>query len=174
MPVGLDLPRELAGAPGHPELVRRPADPPRIDAAALPRVERPDELDGDARVGVVPGGQRHHQAHALPRGHAVVPALAEPRHDPDGDGGQQRREHDDAPRPAPADRAARGPAQIARHGRGGSTVSGSTGTPPLADREVEMRPGRVPGQPDRPEHLARRDLVALRTASAGLAGGRRG
>ena len=56
LPIGGDLPGELAITPDDPELGLRPAEPPGIEATTSPRMEATDETDGELRVRVEPAG----------------------------------------------------------------------------------------------------------------------
>ncbi len=78
LPVGDDLPDELSTAADDVQLDRRPADAPGIEATTLPRVERPDELNGQLGIRIKTGRRRDHEADGLCLGSPVVGALPRP------------------------------------------------------------------------------------------------
>lgn len=55
--VGDDLPVELAVAADDSQFDRRPADSPGVEPAALPRVQRPDQLDRQLGIRRESGGR---------------------------------------------------------------------------------------------------------------------
>ena len=58
-----------------PELDRRPADPPGVEAAALPGVQRPDQLDRQLRIRREPDRRRDDEGDDLGGRGLVVGAL---------------------------------------------------------------------------------------------------
>jgi len=65
LPIGHDLPDELATTSDDPQLGRRPADAPRIEASPLARMERSDELGREVSVRDQPSRRRNNEPDGL-------------------------------------------------------------------------------------------------------------